>query len=70
MDVVGGESWDVSGKSEIFIINLTKRRLEGALSDGQKNEKIEIPPGKMVVSYDEGKYKINLTIIQPSLSAL
>jgi len=70
VDVVGGESWDVSGKSEIFIINLTKRRLEGALSDGQKNEKIEIPPGKMVVSYDEGKYKINLTIIQPSLSAL
>ncbi len=70
VDVVGGESFDVSVKSEVFIINLTKNRLDGSFSDGKKSERMEIPPGKVVVSYSEGKYKINLTIIQPSLSAL
>ena len=70
VDVVGGESFDVSGKSEVFIINLTKIKLDGSFSDGQKSEKLEILPGKMVISYNEGKYKIILTITQSILSNL
>lgn len=69
-EVVGGMSWDVSGKSEIFIINLTGSNLEGSFSDGWKSETLEIPPGKVVIPYDKGEYKINLTITQPVFSNL
>lgn len=62
-EMVGGSSWEVNGKSKLFIINLTKGNLESDFSDGKRSEQMSFPSGKTTILYDKGNYQINLHLL-------